>query len=231
MTAQVVQLIPLFGGGATSTVLDYHWWQQQGWKGILFALVTGVIAFGIAKSHIGFISIGPNEGGIRELFGLKLWKLGPGPHFHITGFSTVRKVSLAIKQFSVRGSVETQGRTYNYRIAVKAHVDNTREALIARIYSAEDNDKTNMVNNENERQIIATLTQSSRKLLTRYSDIDMLEERLTGATKQQLAKYGYVVDEVIGEEFVLRPLAELAKAVGKQNQEQANAPVIDIASA
>lgn len=194
--------------------LEYDTWAQMGWKGVMFAILVGSIIFGIFKHHIGFRSIGPNEGGIRELFGIKLWRLGPGPHFYITGFSNVRKAPLAVGQIDLVGQVRRKELIYQYEVAAQIHVINTRRALIARIYFAEDNDKTDMDNAENVKQITTVLKRSLRKLLESDASADEIEKGMRKARRKRLEeKYGSRVFDVLVTELVPRPVSELSSAI------------------
>lgn len=207
----MAQVVPRF---AVEQYLEYQTYTELGWKGIIFAILVGSLIFGVLKQNIGFRSIGPNEGGIRELFGVKLWKLGPGPHFYITGFSSVRKAPLAVSQIDLNGEVPRGGLVYQYEVAVFTEVINTREALIARIYFVEDNDKTNMENAENTKQLTALLKRNLRQLLETEASAEVIEERLKKMSRKRLNRdYGSRVRSVLVCELVTRPLSEVAAAI------------------
>jgi hypothetical protein len=194
--------------------LEYDTYTQLGWRGVLFAVLVGSLIFGIFKHHVGFRNIGPNEGGIREFFGIKLWKLRPGPHFYITGFSNVRKAPLAVGQIDLVGEVRRGELIYRYEVAVQIHVINTRAALIARIYFAEDNDKTDMDNAENVKQITTVLKRSLRKLLETEATANEIEKGMKKARRRRLEeKYGSKVFDVLVTELVPRPHSELSAAI------------------
>lgn len=195
--------------------LDYQFWADMGWKGVVFAIFTVALIFSIVKGKIGFVMIGPNEAGIREFCGLKLWKLGPGPHPDVEGFWKVRKVSVAEKQIVIEGQVQTTEGVKLYKLAGKIRVMNTKEALIARIYRAEDTDKSNMENSQAEEQVTLLLTRNARKLFEVNPTADNVEYRLASNSKEEVEAYGYEIISVLVAELVIRPLSEVADAIKK----------------
>ncbi len=209
----IAQVVPM-SASALEKWLEYDTYIQLGWRGVLFAVLIGSLIFGIFKHHVGFRNIGPNEGGIREFFGVKLWKLGPGPHFFITGFTNVRKAPLAVGQIDLLGEVRRDELIYRYDVAVQIRVINTRAALIARIYFAEDNDKSDMDNAENVKQITTILKRSLRKLVESGASADEIEKGMKKARKKRLEeKYGSKVFDVLVTELVPRPVSELSAAI------------------
>jgi len=206
----IAQVAPLL---TSQDFLDYHTYSELGWKGVIFAVLVGSLIFSVVKHHIGFISIGPNEGGIRELFGLKLWKLGPGPHFYISGFSTVRKAPLGISEVDLAGEFSLTELTWQYSVVVLIQVLNSRDALIARIYKAEDSDKTDMQNTQNTKQVTAILKRNLRILLESGATAVLVETELKTMSEKQIEGYGSEICNVLVCELVKRPLSEVADAI------------------
>jgi len=206
----IVQVVPQL---AAEKYLEMQTWADLGWKGIIFALLMASLIFGVIKHHIGFIGIGPVEAGIREFCGIPLWKLGPGPHFNIDGFWKVRKAPLAISQIDLKGEFPLDGLTYQYHVAVLVQVINTRQALIDRIYKAEDNDKSNMVNSENTKQVTTILTNRARKLFEKGASAAQVETKLKQKAAKRVKSYGSEICDVLVEELVLRPQSEIADAI------------------
>ncbi|MEP6710454.1 MAG: SPFH domain-containing protein [Candidatus Saccharibacteria bacterium] len=157
--------------------------------------------------------IGPNEAGIRECCGVKLWKLGPGPHPDVEGLWKVRKVSIAEKQIDIEGQVHTADGVKQYQLGVKIRVMNTKAALIARIYRAEDNDKSNMENSQAEEQVTLLLKRNARKLFEDTPTADNVESNLQPKSEEDAEGYGYQIVSVLVSELVIRPLSEVAQAI------------------
>jgi len=204
------------------SITDYanpRTWQELGFWGAVFAIAVGILIFSIVKNHVGFINIGPNEGGYRELFGITLWKLGPGPHFFVTGFTNVRKAPLARHQIDLIGQVPIgkkvkQPYVVTYDVSVITQVIPTKEALRALIYNTEDNDKTNMVNSENIKQVTSLFRRNLRKLIQAGRDEDAIEKKLSKRCKKKLETvYGRKTVEVLVNEIAIRPSSETALAI------------------
>lgn len=212
----MVQVVTFVTGTSSSASkwLEYETYAQMGWKGVLFAVVVGAVLFGVIKHHIGFRNIGPNEAGIREIFGFKLWKLGPGPHFYITGFTNVRKAPLAVSQIDLVGEAKLLKIVWRYDVSVLLRVIDSRKALIARIYFVEDSDKADMENAENIKQVTTLLKRSVRRLVEAGNTPDDIEAKLKTTKKVRLERdYGSRVLDVLVTELVPRPHSELAEAI------------------
>lgn len=212
MTAQVV---PMF---RAEDFVDYHTYIEMGWKGVLFAIVAAAILFGILKGKVGFVSVGPSEAGIRELFGVRLWRIGPGPHLNLEGFWKARKASVAIIEVDLTGEYPSEGYTKQYTTSVWLRVQDTKQALIAHMYRAQDLARDNMENSEAVKQATSLLKRNLRVLLEAGADAAEAETQLENIThKVMLEKYGYVIDEVLVTELTARPQSELAKAITNAN--------------
>lgn len=201
-----------------SNASDPAYWAEQGWKGAIATILLITVLFAIYKGAIGIVSIGPSEAGVRELFGVRLWRIGPGPHLNIEGFWKARKTSLAVIEVNLAGEYPLGDYTKQYTCAVWLRVQDTREALFAHMYRAQDLNRDNMENSEAVKQATSLLKRNLRVILEEGLNATRAEEQLEYVTRKQLLeKYGYEIDEVLLTEVTDRPLSELARAVDKND--------------
>ncbi len=218
-----VQAAPLL---TQSDFLDPDTYKELGFFGAAFAITMLVIVFCVFKGHIKFIACGPNEGGIREVFGITLWKCGSGPHLHISGIFAFRKVSFAFKEIETQDEVNRHGSVFDYSIGVKVRVRNSKESIKLRVYAAEDLNRGDGENDEATRQLTSQLTAIVREVLeadTRPEDIERavkdywgkieLDELHGTATDQGRSTYGYEILCVWNRKLVERPQSEMARAI------------------
>lgn len=209
MGTQVAPLVSL------SNATDYNYWVAQGWKGALITLVLLTIGLAIWKGKIGFVSIGPSEAGIREFCGFRWWRVGPGLHPDIEGIWKVRKTSVARIMVRIDDEVGIGTLTWQYGVTVYLQVADTKTALIAQIYTAQDLNRENMENSEAVEQATDVLTDDILGLLEEGGiKRSQLKKRLKRASKRELlCDYGYNIVKVKVRRLVKRPQSELAEAI------------------
>lgn len=229
MIAQVVPLMSL------TEYTDLGYWQQRGLKSLMFAIVVGVIIFAVIKGGIGFVTIGPNEAGIREFCGLKLWRVGPGLHFNIEGLWKVRKCSVAEFEVEVEsevmmGSIPQHSYTIEYIVGCTLKVGDTKADLVAQIYNAKDTDRENMENTTAEKLAKMNLQSTIRKLIENGHGGKKLERLVIKKAQPAMRRYGYIMVNVMIQKYALRPQSELADALrtsGSNSPESVALSVID----
>lgn len=209
----ISQVAPFVSMGVGS-LADPNFWAEQGWKGALITVFLVAILFSLYKGKIGIASFGPSEAGMRELLGIKLYRIGPGPHLDIEGFWKARKTSIAIQQIDLSGEFTVNGYTKQYTAAVHIHVQDSKQALVAHMYRAQDLNRENMENSEALKQATAILKRNFRTILEQDIAPVCAEEQLEAACHKELReKYGYEIDQVLVTELTDRPMSELARAV------------------
>jgi len=194
---------------------DPQFWMEQGWKGALFTLLLLTIGLAVWKGKIGFVSIGPSEAGIREFCGIRLWRVGPGLHPDIEGIWKIRKTSVARIKVRIDEEVGIGRLTWQYGVTVYLQVANTKTALIAQIYTAQDLNRENMENSEAVEQATDVLTDDLLELLE-SSGVTRpeLKKKLKKASRQELLRdYGYDIVKIKVRRLVKRPQSELAEAI------------------
>lgn len=210
MNSQVALYVSL------SNASDPNYWLEQGWKGAIATILLLAVFFSIYKGAIGIVSIGPSEAGVRELFGVRLWRIGPGPHLNIEGFWKARKTSLAVIEVSLSGEYPLTNYTKQYTCEVWLRVQDTKEALFAHMYRAQDLNRDNMENSEAVKQATSLLKRNLRVILEEGYSASQAEQQLEYVThKQLLEEYGYEIVEVLLTEITDRPMSELARAVAE----------------
>lgn len=223
MTLQVAPYIAYMSQG---DMLDPNTYRELGFKGALFAIGLLLFVFCVAKGHIKIIGCGPNEGGIREFFGITLWKVGPGPHLHIAGILPVRKVSFASKQIDLVGSVkQTVGGelTIDYAIDINIEVHDDKLSIQRRVYGAEDTNRLDAENDEAVRQAASLAARLIREVIeggALASEIeDLLREKWTEVEvdeangESRRSTFGYGIKTVDVKKFVERELSEVSRAI------------------
>jgi hypothetical protein len=234
--AMVVQAVPYF---AQADLLNWETYKELGLWGALFAIGMLLLVFSIAKGHIKIIACGPNEGGIRELFGITLWAGGSGPHLHVGGIFAFRKVSFAKRQLNVEDEAYHKmvepyniGIVYSYAMAVKVYVRRDKKSIKRRVYEAEDLNRNDAENDEAVRQVLSQLQRYARTAIEAGVDQYALEQWIKNKWEQLAAReatgqlpetsvefederstYGYSIATVDVTRFVLRPYSELARAI------------------
>lgn len=208
MNAQVVPFVSM------SNATDPQFWGEQGWKGALLTIILLVVGLAIWKGKIGFVSIGPSEAGIRELCGKVLWRVGPGLHPDAEGIWKVRKTSVARTKIRLDNESGHGNLTWQYGVTVWLKVADTKQALIAQIYTAQDLNRENMENSEAVEQATDLLTGNLRGLLEGGVTATSLMKRLKKVSKKELlADYGYLIVKTRIRRLVKRPQSELAEAI------------------
>lgn len=214
----ISQVVP-FASMGVSSLADPHFWAEQGWKGALITVLLVAILFSLYKGKIGIASFGPSEAGMRELLGIKLYRIGPGPHLDIEGFWKARKTSIAIQQIDLAGEISVDGYTKQYTCAVHLHVQDSKEALVAQMYRAQDLNRENMENSEANKQATAVLKRNFREILEQGTTASDAETKLEAVCHKELReKYGYEIDLVLVTELTDRPMSELARAVAESGR-------------
>lgn len=183
----ITQVVPFL---TQADMFDPQTYKELGFKGAAFAISLMLLVFCIIKGHVTIISCGPNEGGIREFFGITLWKVGPGPHLHIAGLFAIRKISLASKQIDVEGEADRlltvhdlelaseakrNVTVYDFAFGIKLRVRNTKESIGLRVYKAEDLNRRDGENDEATKQVMSQLCHISRVVVeagTQSRDIE-----------------------------------------------------------
>ena len=172
MTLQVVPYL------SQADMLDPNTYKELGFWGATFAISFLVLLFCVAKGHVKIIGCGPIEGGIRELFGITLWKGGSGPHLHIAGIFAFRKVSFAMKEIDAEGEVNRFGTVYIYSIRIKVRVRKTKECIRRRVYDAEDLNRGDAENDEATKQLTTQITDITREVLEANTPQDDIERAI-----------------------------------------------------
>lgn len=208
MTAQVAPLVSM------SNATDYNYWVAQGPKGAVITLILLIIGFAAFKGKIGFVSIGPSEAGIREFCGSRLWRVGPGLHPDIEGVWKVRKTSVARIMIRLDDDIFFETLTWQYGVTVFLKVSDTKAALIAQIYTAQDLNRENMENSQAVDQVTDILMGDLRGLLEKDLSSEKIPSDLTEKSERELLReYGYKIEKVTVRRLVKRPQSELAEAI------------------
>lgn len=208
MNAQVVPFVSM------SNATDPQFWVEQGWKGALLTVILLVVGLTVWKGKLGFVSIGPSEAGIRELCGKVLWRVGPGLHPDAEGIWKVRKTSVARIKIRLDDEYGHGNLTWQYGVTVWLKVADTKAALIAQIYTAQDLNRENMENSEAVEQATDLLMGNLRELLEEGVTSTNLMKHLKKASKKELlVDYGYLVVKTRIRRLVKRPQSELAEAI------------------
>lgn len=214
-----LQVVPLLSQG---DFLDPKTYQELGWKGAAFAIGALLLVFCVVKGHIKIIGCGPNEGGIREFFGLTLWTVGPGPHLHIAGILPVRKVSFASKQVDLTGSAERNDTVFDYAADINLQVRNDKQSIRLRVYRAEDANRGDAENDEAIRQVGSLLASLIREILERGTDAARVETALKTrwneieaqeSFESERCTFGYGIRSVDLKKLVEREFSEVAQAI------------------
>lgn len=214
----ISQVVP-FASMGVGSLADPRFWAEQGWKGALITVLLVAVLFSLYKGKIGIASFGPSEAGMREFLGIKLYRIGPGPHLDIEGFWKARKTSVAIQQVDLAGEIAVGGYTKQYTAAVHIHVQDSKQALIAHMYRAQDLNRENMENSEALKQATAILKRNFRMILEQGLAPVYAEEQLEAVCHKELReKYGYEIDQVLITELTDRPMSELARAVAESGR-------------
>lgn len=210
----IAQVAPML----STSDFDYRKYQEMGWTAFCIMILIGIVILAVLRGKISIVSIGPSEAGIRELFGVRLWRIGPGPHLNIEGFWKARKASIAVIEVDLVGEYPLEGYTKQYSASVWLRVQDTKEALIAHMYRAQDLNRDNMENSEAVKQATTMLKRNLRVILEEGEGATVAEQQLEYIThKELLGKYGYEIDQVLVTELADRPLSELARAVATSN--------------
>lgn len=208
MMKQVAPLVSL------SNATDYHYWASLGFKGALITICIAVIVLSVWKGKIGFISISPSEAGIRELCGWRLWRVGPGLHPDIEGVWKVRKTSVALIKIRIDDECGIEMLTWQFGVTIWLQVVDSKNALIAQIYNAQDLTRENMENSEAVEQAKDILIGNTRELLEGGVAASDLAKRLKKVSKKELLNgYGYCIRKSKVRHLVKRPQSELAEAI------------------
>jgi|GEM_PF-1215143 len=208
MTQQVVPLISM------SNATDYTYWAELGVKGALITATLIVIGLSIWRGKIGFVSIGPSEAGIREFCGCRLYRVGPGLHPDVEGIWKVRKTSVARIKVRIDDEVGIGTLTWQYGVTVWLKVADTKEALLAQIYTAQDLNRANMENSEAVEQATDDLNDGILDLLETGMSRDRLKKKLKRSCREELmTDYGYEIVKIKVRRLVKRPQSELAEAI------------------
>lgn len=228
MTAQVVPFM------SQADFLDPKTYKELGFWGAVFAIGMLLFVFCVIKGHIKIIGCGPNEGGIREFFGITLWKGGSGPHLHISGIFAFRKVSFASREVELKGQVRRGDTVYTFWLTIKVRVRNTKESIRLRVYKAEDLNRTDAENDEAIKQVTSLLQHIARKQFEAGADVDSIEKEIEDewgklelaelhgtATDHDRSTYGYEILWTDPQEFVEREFSEIARALRGRNDPEA----------
>ena len=208
MMTQVVPMLTL------SNATDPNFWAEQGWKGALITIALLAIGLAVWKDKIGLISIGPSEAGIREFCGVRLWRVGPGLHPNVEGLWKVRMTSVARIKVRINEEVGIGKLTWSYGLTVWLKVADTKAALLAQIYTAQDLNRENMENSEAVEQATDDLTDAILDLLETGTTREKLGKKLIKASRDELlTDYGYEIVKVKVRRLVKRPQSELAEAI------------------
>lgn len=218
-----LQVVPFMTQG---DLLDPDTYKELGFKGAMFAISLLILVFCIAKGHIKIVGCGPNEGGIREFFGITLWKVGPGPHLHIAGILPVRKVSFASKQIDLIGAVKQRvgdKLTVDYAVDINIEVRKDKVSIEQRVYGAEDTNRADAENDEAVRQAASLAARFLREVIEEGAEAfeieNSLEEKWSDAEADELSgesersTYGYRIKSVDVKKFVERELSEISRAI------------------
>lgn len=226
-----VQVVPFM---SQADMFDPNTYKELGFWGAVFAISMLLFVFCVIKGHIKIIGCGPNEGGIREFFGITLWKAGSGPHLHVSGIFAFRKVSFASREVELKGQVRRGGTVYTFWITIKIRVRNTKESIRLRVYKAEDLNRADAENDEAVKQVTSLLQHIARKVL----EVGIADEEIEKAVEDEWGKlelaelhgtvsdrdrstYGYEILWVDLEELVERELSEVARALRNNDAPEA----------
>ena len=208
MNAQVAPFVSM------TNATDPQFWADQGWKGALITLTLLVIGLALWKGKIGFAPVAPSEAGIREFCGLKLWRVGPGLHPDVDGVWKVRKTSVARIRLRLDGEFGFGFLTWQYGVTIYLQVEDTRAALIAQLYTAQDLNRDNMENSEAVEQATDILLANLRELLESGVATTEVPMRLQDDAREELLDdYGYKIVKTKVRRLVKRPQSELAEAI------------------
>lgn len=208
MNAQVAPFVSM------SNATDPQFWADQGWKGALITLALLVIGLAVWRGKIGFVSIGPSEAGIREFCGIQLWRVGPGLHPDVEGVWKIRKTSVARIRIRLDNEYSFASITWQYGVTVYLRVADTKAALIAQLYTAQDLNRDNMENSEAVEQVTDILMGNLRELLEGGITATGIPSYLQDVSKQELLdEYGYNIVKTKVRRLVKRPQSELAEAI------------------
>lgn len=233
MTAQVVPFL------TQADMFDLQTYKELGFKGVIFAFSLLILVFCVVKGYIKITGCGPNEGGIREFFGITLWKVGPGAHLHIAGIFPVRKVSFAPEQIDLVGSVarevDTERFTYDYAIDINFRVRNNKKSIELNVYGAADTNRSDAKNGEALRQAGSLAAHLIREIIEerpvareiagelkkRWREVELQE-----SFDSEMSTYGYGIKSVDVKKLVERELSEIARAIRGQGPPSAIGAIV-----
>lgn len=217
------QVVPFLSQG---DLLDPMTYKELGLFRAIFALSVLVVVFCIAKGHIKVIACGPNEGGIREFFGITLWKGASGPHLHISGIFAFRKVSFASDEVVLNGKVNRESTVYTFEITINIRVRQTKEGIRRRVYQAVDLNRGDGENDQALKQVTSLLRATVRQILEANTPENELEKTILAhwgqmelaelrgtASDRDRSTYGYEILWINTEELVEREFSEISRAL------------------
>lgn len=220
MTAQVVPYM------SQADLFNLNTYIELGFWGAAFAIGMLLFVFCVVKGHIKIIACGPNEGGIREFFGVTLWMAGSGPHLHISGIFAFRKVSFATREVEAEGEANRCKTVFVYSIGIKIRVRKAKDSIRLRVYAAEDLNRGDAENDEAIKQVTSQLTDMTREALEADTAQSEIERVIKDAWGQiELAElhdipapygrstYGYEIICTWTKKLVERPESEMSRAI------------------